>query len=236
MENAENMEKNWEKLEEILGAKFKNLDLLRQAMVHRSYLNENPAFPLPQNERLEFLGDAVLEVIVTEHLYRAYPNPEGELTNWRASLVNANMLSEVASDLGFEEFLFLSRGESKDKNSKARQYILANAFEAIIGALYLDQGIEATANFIKRELLSKLDYIIENKLYLDPKSKFQEESQERLTVTPSYKVMEENGPDHNKWFKVGVYLENEFVAAGEGSSKQEAQVDAAHNALKAKGW
>lgn len=228
--------KNWAKLEQSLEIKFKNIDLLRQALVHRSYLNENPSFELPHNERLEFLGDAVLEVVVTEFLYKNYPNPEGELTNWRASLVNAKMLAEVSNDLNVEDFLYLSRGEAKDKNSKARQYILANAFEAITGAIYLDQGIKPVTAFIKRELLSKLDYIIENKLYMDPKSKFQEIAQEKMTITPTYRVLEETGPDHNKWFKVGVYLNNEMVAAGEGSSKQEAQVDAAEKALKEKDW
>ncbi|MDP3244646.1 MAG: ribonuclease III [bacterium] len=228
--------KNWKELEQILGVKFKNIDLLRQALVHRSYLNENPSFELPHNERLEFLGDAVLELVVTESLYKNYPNPEGELTNWRASLVNAKMLAEVSNELNIEDFLYLSRGEAKDKNSKARQYILANAFESVTGAIYLDQGVKAVTAFIKRELLSKLDYIIENKLYMDPKSKFQEIAQEKITVTPNYKVLAETGPDHNKWFKVGVYLGNEMVAAGEGSSKQEAQVDAAEKGLKEKGW
>jgi len=228
--------KDWSELEKNIDIKFKNLNLLRQALVHRSYLNENPSFELPHNERLEFLGDAVLELVVTEYLYQNYPNPEGELTNWRAALVNAKMLAEVACDLELEDFLYLSRGEAKDKASKARQFILANAFEAVIGAIYLDQGIEAVRVFIKRELLSKLDYIIEHKLYLDPKSKFQEIAQEQFTITPVYKVLEESGPDHAKWFKVGVYLGDEFVASGEGSSKQEAQVEAAENALKKKGW
>jgi len=229
-------DKDWSKLEEILGVKFKKKDLLRQALVHRSYLNENPNFELPQNERLEFLGDAVLELVVTEYLYENYPNPEGELTNWRASLVNANMLAEVAKDIELEEFLYLSRGEAKDKNSKARQYILANAFEAVTGAIYLDQGMPAVVPFIKTRLLSRLDYIIEHQLYLDPKSRFQEIAQDKFTITPNYKVLEETGPDHAKWFKVGVYINDEFVANGEGSSKQEAQVDAAEKALQAKGW
>jgi len=228
--------KDFSKLESQLKIKFKNHDVLKTALVHRSYLNEHPTFSLPHNERLEFLGDAVLELIVTEYLYAHYPNPEGELTNWRASLVNAKMLSEVAQELELNDYLLLSKGESKDSNSKARQYILANAFEALIGALYLDQGREVVTKFISAHILSKLEHIIEHKLYLDPKSRFQEASQDKHGVTPSYRVLEESGPDHNKHFIVGIYLNSEQVATGEGSSKQEAQVDAAEKALKVKGW
>lgn len=223
-------------LEELLGVTFGNTDLLTQAVVHRSYLNEHPEFPLDHNERLEFLGDAVLELIVTEFLYKTYPNPEGELTNWRASLVNAKTLSEIAASLGVEEFLYLSRGEAKEKGSKARQYILANAFESILGAMYLDGGFEVCRDYINRILLPKLPYILEHGLYLDPKSRFQEASQDQIGLTPNYRVLEERGPDHAKWFKVGIYLADEMIAAGEGSSKQEAQVDAAEKALTAKGW
>jgi ribonuclease III len=229
-------EKNMSGLAEKIGVKFNNLDLLVQALTHRSYLNEHPDFRLGHNERLEFLGDAVLELIVTEHLHNNYPNPEGDLTNWRAALVNANILSGICRDIGTEEYLLLSRGEGKDSGSKARQYILANAFEAIIGAIYLDQGYEPSKKFITERVLVKLPYILEHKLYLDPKSRFQESSQEVAGITPNYRVMEEKGPDHNKWFKVGVYLGEEFVASGEGSSKQEAQVQAAENGLVAKGW
>ncbi len=229
-------EKDFSGLEEKLGVKFNNLDLIRQALVHRSYLNEHPDFRLGHNERLEFLGDAVLELITTEHLYANYPNPEGDLTNWRAALVNANTLSGICKDLGAESYLYLSRGESKDTGTKARQYILANAFEAIIGAIYLDQGYAAAAKFVTERVLVKLPYILEHKLYLDPKSRFQEAAQEVAGITPTYRVMEERGPDHNKWFKVGVYLNEEFVASGEGSSKQEAQVQAAENGILAKGW
>jgi ribonuclease-3 len=229
--------KDFIKLEEKIGIKFKNIDLLTQAAVHRSYLNENPGFKLAHNERLEFLGDAVLELIVTEYLYQNYPNPEGELTNWRASLVNAKMLSEIAKEIGIEEYLYLSKGESKEApESKARQYILANAFEALVGAVYLDQGYIVSRDFIKKFLIIRLPYILEHELYLDPKSKFQEMSQEKCGVTPTYKVLEETGPDHAKLFTVGVYLEKELVATGEGSSKQEAQVEAANAALKTKKW
>jgi ribonuclease-3 len=229
-------EKDFSGLEEKIGVKFDNVDLIRQALVHRSYLNEHSDFRLGHNERLEFLGDAVLELIVTEHLYGNYPNPEGDLTNWRAALVNANILSGICKDLGAEDYLYLSRGESKDIGTKARQYILANAFEAIIGAIYLDQGYDASKKFITERVLVKLPYILEHKLYLDPKSRFQEAAQEIAGVTPTYRVIDEKGPDHNKWFKVGVYLNDELVASGEGSSKQEAQVQAAENGIAAKGW
>jgi ribonuclease III len=229
-------EKDFSGLEEKLGVKFKNIDFIIQALVHRSYLNEHPDFRLGHNERLEFLGDAVLELVVTEHLYSNYPNPEGDMTNWRAALVNANTLSAICKDMGAEEYLFLSRGESKDTGTKARQYILANAFESIIGAIYLDGGYEAAKKFITERVLVKLPYILEHKLYLDPKSRFQEASQDVVGVTPTYRVMDEKGPDHNKWFKIGVYLNEELIATGEGSSKQEAQVQAAENGIKAKGW
>lgn len=229
--------KDFSKLEEKIDIKFKNQDLLIQSVVHRSYLNENPGFKLPHNERLEFLGDAVLELIVTEYLYQNYPNPEGELTNWRASLVNAKMLSETAGELDLDKYLYLSKGEAKEPaGSKARQYILANACEALVGAVYLDQGYVVARDFIKNYLIVKLPHILEHELYLDPKSKFQEVAQEKYGITPNYKVLEEVGPDHAKLFKVGVYLEKDLVATGEGSSKQEAQVDAALAALKVKGW
>ncbi len=224
------------KLEKILGVRFDNLDLLTQAVVHRSYLNEHPDFHLDHNERLEFLGDAVLELAVTEYLYKHYPNPEGELTNWRASLVNGVAMAEIGQTLGIEPFMFLSKGESQDKNSKARQFILANAMEAIIGAIYLDQGMESATKFIQRNILSKLKEIIDKKLYIDAKSFFQEKAQEKLSVTPSYKVISSTGPDHDKIFKVGVYLNDDLVATGTGSSKQEAQTDAAKNALIKKTW
>ena len=225
------------KLEKKLDIKFKNQDLLRQSMVHRSYLNEHPEFDLGHNERLEFLGDAVLELVVSEYLYKNYPDsPEGDLTNWRASLVNSNMLSALASEISVEDFLYLSKGESKDSNSKARQYILANAFEALIGAIYMDQGYKPSEKFIKECLLVKFEHILENKLYLDPKSRFQESSQDKEGVTPTYKVLEESGPDHAKIFKVGVFLGSEMIITGRGTSKQEAQVKAAEKALKKKGW
>jgi ribonuclease-3 len=228
--------KDFSKLEEKLNLKFKNRDLLVQAFCHRSYLNENPDFYLPHNERLEFLGDAVLELIVTEELYQKYPEKsEGELTNWRAALVNAKMLSKIANEFDFNDFLLLSKGEEREKG-KARIYILANAFEALIGAIYLDQGYEACQKFIKKNLIKELPEILEKKLYKDPKSRFQEEAQERLKITPTYKVLDEWGPEHAKHFLVGVFLKENLIAKGEGTSKQEAEQKAAENALKIKDW
>jgi len=228
--------KDFSDLEKKLKVNFTNKNLLQQAFVHRSYLNENPGLGLEQNERLEFLGDAVLELVVTKHLYKDYPDkPEGELTNWRAALVNAKMLSQVAEELGFNDFLLLSRGESKELG-KARQYILANTFEAFIGAMYLDLGYESCDNFIKGHLLSKLSEIIQKKLYKDAKSQFQEQAQDKVGITPMYKVIGESGPDHKKKFIVGVFLEDECVAKGEGYSKQEAEEEAARTALDIKKW
>jgi ribonuclease III len=224
------------KLEKSLGVKFTSKDLITQAVVHRSYLNEHPEFKLDHNERLEFLGDAVLELIVTDHLYRTYPNPEGELTNWRAALVNAIMLAGIAKDLGIDDFLYLSKGESADVNSKARMYILANAMEAVIGAIYLDKGYEGARIFVHDKVITKLPEILEKKLYQDPKSRFQEIAQEQVGVTPTYKVLEESGPDHAKKFVIGVFLKKDMIAKGEGTSKQEAQVAAAEEGLKAKNW
>jgi len=223
-------------LEKKLGVSFRHTDALKQALVHRSYINENPGFTLDHNERLEFLGDAVLELIVTEYLYQHYPNPEGDLTNWRASLVNSNMLAKLAERLGLGPYLYLSKGEAKDTNGKARHYILANAFEAVVGALYIDQGFEATKTFILATVIPELPDILSNQLYLDPKSRFQELAQEKLKITPTYKVLKETGPDHNKKFQIGVYLDTELVATSLGSSKQEGQLKAAARALKKKEW
>lgn len=228
--------KDFSKLEKKLKVDFKNQNLLKQALVHRSYINENPGFNLNHNERLEFLGDAVLELVVTEYLYQNYPNPEGELTNWRASLVNSQMLAKLAEKLGLEDYLYLSRGESKDNNTKARSYILANAFEALIGAIYLDRDYKTAKKFIGENLILELPYILTHQLYLDPKSKFQEIAQEKLGITPTYKVLKESGPDHAKKFQVGVYLDKELVATSSGLSKQEAQVKAAARALQKKKW
>ncbi len=228
--------RNFDVLERNLNLQFKNKDLLIQAFCHRSYLNENPDFRLGNNERLEFLGDAVLELVVTEDIFKNYPKEsEGTMTSWRSALVNAKMLSEIANKLNFNDFLLLSKGESKE-SGKARQYILANTFEAFIGALYLDQGYNACQDFIRKHLIVKLPEIIKKGLFKDAKSRFQEVAQEREGITPSYRVLKEWGPDHAKVFVVGVFLGEELVAKGRGSSKQEAQEEAAQKAFQAKGW
>lgn len=227
-----------ENLAKKLGVKFNDIEFLQSAITHRSYLNEHRNYKLEHNERLEFLGDAVLELVVTEYLYKNYPNPEGELTNWRAALVNGEMLAKISKKMGVEEYLMMSRGEAKDKG-RARQYLLANAFEAIVGAIYLDQGkkgYEVSKGFIEKNVVVYLAEIIEKKLYLDPKSRFQEEAQDKVGITPSYRVLEESGPDHDKKFIVGVYLDDELVARGEGQSKQEGQRQAAEKALEVKNW
>ncbi|MEK7631386.1 MAG: ribonuclease III [Patescibacteria group bacterium] len=228
--------KNFQEFEKVIGIEFANPEVLKQAFVHRSYLNEHPDFPLAHNERLEFLGDAVLELVVTEYLYTTFPNPEGELTNWRASLVNAKTLSEIAAGLDMSDYLYLSRGESRDPKSKARQIILANAIEAVVGAIYLDQGYKAAEKFVSDHVLTRLKYIMDNDLARDAKSRFQESAQEKLGVTPTYKVMSQTGPDHNKKFVVAVYIGEDKIAEGDGTSKQEAQMAAAAAGLQKKSW
>jgi len=228
--------KDFSILEKKLGFDFNDKNILKQAFTHRSYLNENPDFKLEHNERLEFLGDAVMELIVTDHLYRDYPEKtEGDLTNWRAALVNAKMLTSVAEELGYNDFLLLSKGESKEMG-KARAYILANTFEALLGALYLDSGYQACDEFLKKYLLPNLAVIIKEGSYKDSKSKFQEKAQEKVSITPNYKVVKESGPDHDKIFVVGVFLNDELIAEGEGSSKQEAEEAVAKKALEVKNW
>jgi ribonuclease-3 len=215
---------------------FKDKNLLKQAFIHRSYINENGSTGLSHNERLEFLGDAVLELIVTDFLYKKYPSyTEGELTALRSALVNAVIISEVALDIGMNDYLLLSRGEAKD-NGKARQYILANTYEAYIGAIYLDQGIDAVDKFLNRTLLQKTDKIVNNKLWRDAKSLVQEKAQEFVNSTPAYKVLNESGPDHDKHFTVGIYFGTSLIAEGKGQSKQEAEQKAAEAALKVKNW
>ncbi len=216
-----------------IGISFRNKDLLHQAMTHRSFLNENSEYSLDHNERLEFLGDAVLELVVTEYLYKDYPNPEGELTSFRAALVNSRSLAERAEKLGMNDVILLSRGEAKD-TGRARQYILANAFEAFLGVLYLDQGYEAVQAFLIKHLLPLLPDIIETERHRDPKSHYQEIAQERYGITPTYKVLEEIGPDHEKSFVVGIYLNSKLIARGEGPSKQIAEEGAARSALEGK--
>jgi ribonuclease III len=215
---------------------FSSDALLEQAFIHRSFINENPRSGLEHNERLEFLGDAVLELVVTEYLYSAYPNhSEGDLTAYRSALVNAVTLGQVADHLGFNGMMKLSKGEAKDV-SRARSSILADAFEAFVGALYLDQGYDAAKQFISRTVLIRTEDIIKQGLHKDAKSFVQEKAQETRSVTPVYKVLGEEGPDHDKRFRVGIYFGEELIAEGEGKSKQEAETAAARSALQSQGW
>ena len=222
---------DFSQLEQKIKIKFNNPDLLQTSLTHRSYLNENRSYGLPHNERLEFLGDAVLELVATEYLYRNFPNPEGELTNFRSALVNYRLLSQIAKEIGIEDFILLSHGESKD-TGRARQVILANALEAVIGAVFLDQGMPASEKFINEFVLNKLPGIIKEQAYLDPKSRLQEVIQDRMAITPIYKVMSESGPDHAKNFVVGVYVGDRLIGEGAGPSKQDSEVEAAKNALQ----
>jgi len=218
-------------LEGKIDFEFKDENLLLEALTHRSYLNENPGWRVPHNERLEYLGDAVLELAITERLFKKYPErPEGDLTSFRAALVNFQMLSRVGREIGLDEYVFLSRGESKEEG-RARETIIADAIEALIGAIYLDQGYEVARSFSDRFILSHLDEVISQKLYRDPKSALQELAQEKLKVTPTYQVLEESGPDHKKEFQVGVFFGDKLAAEGSGSSKQEAESNAAGEAL-----
>ena len=224
---------NFEKKIKII---FKDKNLLKQAFTHRSYINENPSVGLLHNERLEFLGDAVLELIVTNFLYKKYPNyTEGELTALRSALVNAVIISEVATSIGMNDYLLLSKGEKKD-NGKARQYILANTYEACVGAIYLDQGMKMAGDFVSKTLLPKTEEIVNKKLWRDAKSLVQEKAQEFVNITPAYKVLNESGPDHDKHFTVGIYFGSSLIAEGKGKSKQEAEQKAAETALKIKNW
>lgn len=219
-----------------VGVDFRNQDLLKQAFIHRSYINENPSESLSHNERLEFLGDAVLELIVTDYLYHKFPDKaEGELTGLRSALVNTNTISEAASRIGMNEFLLLSRGEAKD-TGRARQYILANTFEALVGAIYLDQGYEQARLFVEKHIFPLTEKVISKHLWVDAKSYFQEKAQETRGVTPTYGVLSEVGPDHAKQFTVGLYIGNELVVEGSGHSKQEAEQDAARRGLEKNGW
>lgn len=219
-----------------LGLEFNDLNLLRQAFTHRSYLNEHRGEALAHNERLEFLGDAVLELIATHFLYEKYPDrSEGELTAYRAALVNAVTCAEVAQDIGMNDYLLLSRGEAKD-TGRARNILMANAFEALVGAIYLDLGYEAARDFINAHLFPKIDEIVRKKLWQDAKSALQEKAQEVEGTTPHYTVLKESGPDHDKHFVVGVYVKEALLAEGSGRSKQEAEQAAAREALDKKGW
>jgi len=228
--------KDFNELEERVNIDFKDDTLLERAFIHRSYINENPTAGLRHNERLEFLGDAVLELVVTDFLFEKYPDtPEGELTAYRASLVRTESISDAANKLGFGEYLFLSKGEAKDEG-KARDYILANTFESFVGALYLDQGYDAAQTFIAAQLFPKMENILADGSWKDPKSWVQEKAQEILSVTPTYAVMNEVGPDHAKLFTVGILFGDKMVAEGTGHSKQEAQQKAAKAALVKMSW
>ncbi len=213
-----------------LGIHFNDISLLERAFIHRSYLNEHPKLGLEHNERIEFLGDAVLELVVTDYLYRNYPNPEGDLTNWRSALVKTESLAAIAEKLGIAEYFKLSRGEAKG-NARSHALISANAVEAIIGATYLDQGYDVAKKFISEHVISRLPEILATGTWMDPKSKFQELAQERFGLTPSYRVMEEAGPDHDKIFTIGVYVGDTLYGKGSGSSKQAGQQEAAAHAL-----
>ena len=228
--------KDFKTFEQSLGLQFNDLDLLRQAFTHRSYLNEHRGVTHGHNERLEFLGDAVLELISTHHLYETFPNKtEGELTAFRAALVNAVTCAQVGEELGINDYLLLSKGEAKD-TGRARGVLLANAFEALVGALYLDQGYDAAKMFIEKHLFPKLDEILRKKLWQDPKSTLQEKAQDVEGVTPHYVVLKETGPDHDKQFIVGVYVRDTLLGEGSGKSKQEAETSAARAALDKRGW
>lgn len=222
---------NFSELQRKIDYRFRDERLLKEALTHRSYLNENPSWGVPHNERLEFLGDAALELAVTEGLYHRYPNyEEGTMTAFRAALVNFVMLARIAREMELEQFILLSRGEAKD-NGRSREVILANAFEAVVGAVYLDAGHEAVKRFTEQFVFPRLDEVVKKGLYKDPKSELQEKVQAEKKVTPSYKVIKEEGPDHDKRFTVCVYFGDQCVVEGEGPSKQEAEAAAAANAL-----
>ena len=224
------------RLQALLGVEFNDTDILLSAITHRSYLNEHREAKQEHNERLEFLGDAVLELVVTDYLYHKYPEkPEGELTAVRAALVNTVSLSESSTKLGVNDYLLMSKGEAKD-TGRARSYILANVFEALIGALYMDQGYDTARAFIAEHLFPKTENIVAQRLWQDPKSRFQELAQEHANTTPTYETLGQEGPDHDRVFTVGVFLGKEKVAEGQGRAKQEAEQAAAEAAITAKGW
>lgn len=226
---------DYNKIEEKIGVKFNDQDLLIQAFTHRSFLNENKDKGLKHNERLEFLGDAVLELVTTDYLFRAYPERhEGDLTSFRAALVNTQSISDAATRLGFNDYLLLSKGEAKDEG-RARSYIMANTFESVIGAIYLDQGYDAAAKFIAESLIPSINQIVDEGTWIDAKSKLQEVVQEKHSLTPSYETIKEEGPDHDKVFTVAVYFGDKEIDQGSGKSKQEAEQDVARKILKEEG-
>lgn len=224
----------YQNLENLIGIKFKDRHLLDQAFIHKSYVNE-ASEDKEHNERLEFLGDAVLELVVTEFLYKNYTNPEGDLTNWRSALVRGANLAEIARKLELNKYLYLGRGEEKSGGRK-KGYILANTIEALIGAIYLDKGYKDAHKFITKFIVSYLGEILAKGSYIDAKSKFQEISQSKFNITPNYQLIEEAGPDHAKSFVMGAYIGKKKYGEGCGSNKQQAEQNAAEDALKKAGW
>jgi ribonuclease-3 len=216
---------------ETLGVTFNDPSILITAFTHRSYVNEHRKTVFEHNERLEFLGDAVLELVSTEYLYKRFKDPEGVLTNWRSALVRTESISAAASRLNFEPLLRLSRGE-KQGTSRARAQILANAYEAVIGAIYFDQGYDVSRIFIENSLLVTFDEILKTGSWMDPKSHLQEMVQSKDGLTPVYKVLSEEGPDHDKAFTVGVFVKGKLKGQGNGPSKQAGQIAAAQAALE----
>jgi len=230
------MKNDYTALEAKTGIKFKDVDLINKAFIHKSYLNEHRDEGIQSNERLEFLGDSVLELAATHHLFHKYPDQhEGQMTSFRSALVKGKHLAEVAEDLGLGKYLFLSKGEEKS-GGREKKYILANVTEAYIGAIYLEHGYDIAEEFIEKFILQRIDNIVEKGLHIDAKSQFQETCQDKEDFTPHYDVISEEGPDHNKNFTMGAYINEQLIAEGKGSSKQKAEDDAAKNALKAKGW
>jgi ribonuclease-3 len=227
---------DYKDLEKKIGIKFKDKSLLETAFVHKSYINEHKGEGIADNERLEFLGDAVLELAATKHLFEKYPDQtEGQMTSFRSALVKGKHLAEIAIELGLGEYLFLSNGE-EHSGGREKNYILANTVESLIGAMYVANGYDVAEKFIKKFILVRLDEIIENGLHIDSKSKFQEIVQEKEGVTPHYELISEEGPDHNKKFTMGAYINQELIAKGVGKSKQVAEESAATAALKKKKW
>lgn len=220
-------------LEKAIHVSFHNKDLLAEALTHRSAVGKSRT--RKHNERFEFLGDAVLELVATEHLFSFQEKSEGELTNWRAALVNGKHLAVVARELKLGDYLFLSRGEEAS-GGRDKESTLANALEALIGAIFLDQGFEAARQFCFQHILVRLSELLKEGKHRDDKSGFQEKAQELLGVTPHYEVVDERGPDHEKEFTCAVFIGDERIAKGSGASKQEAEQAAARAGLKAKGW
>ena len=221
--------------EKKIGIEFENKNLIEQAFTHRSFLNEQGDKTLQHNERIEFLGDAVLELAATEFLFNLFPNkPEGELTAYRSALVNTDSLAKAAISLKMNDYLKLSKGEKS--STKGREHILANTFEAVVGAIYLDKGFARARKFLEDYLFDYIKEILAKKLHKDPKSYFQEQAQEYVKITPEYKLVGYEGPDHDRTFIMAVYLGDEKVVEGQGSSKQKAEIDAARKALEKKGW